>query len=288
LQERRGEVEVIPGVYEFRWEAGHVIFLGVFYAVIIALLWTLAVAVRRSLEDLRREKIEAIRWREDFESLPAESRVCRHCFTGELRARICPNGFDCRTCSTHNALLARRPPFSPSPLTAEEDSVHEFRIAPDCLYHRGHAWVHPEQDGTVTIGLDDLAERLVGGPDSITLPATGARLEANGAGWRMRKGGARVRVLCPLDGVVVERGGPSAGWYLRLRPRDGAPDMGHLLRGAEVRPWLAHELERLRSVLSSGSIGASMRNGGAPVRDLCADVPEQARDGVLREAFLDP
>ena len=52
----------------------------------------------------------------------------------------------------------------------------------DRYYHRGHTWVRPEADGTVTFGLDALGQRLVGTPERLELPAVGAGLTVNGIG----------------------------------------------------------------------------------------------------------
>lgn len=278
---------MFPGIYEFRWETGHLLFLGVFYAVVLLLLCTLTVAVWRSFRDLREGRTERIRWEEDFHNLPASSRVCRHRLTGEIGDRTCPHGFDCRKCSTHKALLSR--PHSPLPVLDRPDDEEGFgfRMPTDRFYHRGHTWVRPEEDGTVTIGLDDLARRLVGKPDSVTLPEAGAHLVTNGAAWQMRKGDVDIRVLCPLDGTLVGRGGPALGWYLRLRPDGKVLDDTHLLRGGEIRSWLLHELDRLRRSLSNGAIGVSLSDGGLPIEDLSAEIPEQDRDVVLGEIFLD-
>ena len=86
------------------------------------------------------------------------------------------------------------------------------------FYHRGHAWVREEPDGTVTVGLDDFASRLTGRPDSVALPPVGTKLQANGAGRRMSRNGAEVRILAPVDGEVLAIGGPDEGFYLKLRP----------------------------------------------------------------------
>lgn len=278
---------MFPGVYDFRWETGHLLFLGIFYAVVVLLLCTLIVAVWRSRKDLRQGRSEKIRWEGEFHDLPDSSRVCRHRLTGEIGDRTCPYGFDCRKCPTHKALLSRphSPPAAPGRPDVEEE--YGFRMPMDRFYHRGHTWVRPEEDGTVTIGLDDLARRLLGEPDSVTLPETGARLVTNGVGWRMRKGGVHIRVLCPLDGTLVERGGPTLGWYLRLRPDGAAVDDSHLLRGKEVRPWLLHEFDRLQGSLSKGVAGVSLSDGGLPIEDLSAGIREQDRDAVLGEFFLD-
>ena len=142
----------------------------------------------------------------------------------------------------------------------------------DRFYHRGHTWAKLEPDGTMTIGLDDLGRRLLGAPDAVELPQPGMRVEVNGTAFRVHKHGAEIRLLSPVDGKVLETGGPASEFYLRIRP--DPLDVRHLLRGAEVRPWLMREMERLQLTVSGG-----LADGG---------VPMEADSDALAEMFLEP
>ena len=53
--------------------------------------------------------------------------------------------------------------------------------------------MRPEKDGTLTIGLDELADHLIGHPDSVQLPAKGSEIESNGIAWRMMKNGHEIQ-----------------------------------------------------------------------------------------------
>ena len=37
-----------------------------------------------------------------------------------------------------------------------------FRLEPELYYHPGHAWVRPDDEGLVTVGIDDFGQKLVG------------------------------------------------------------------------------------------------------------------------------
>lgn len=45
---------MLPTTFEFRWDAGHMIFFGVFYAVVIVVLTSLFFVVAKSITDLYR------------------------------------------------------------------------------------------------------------------------------------------------------------------------------------------------------------------------------------------
>src|SRR5579862_2950379 len=124
----------------------HFIFLGIFYAVLAVIAGTLSVSLSRAARDFRARRTEAIAWQATFPDLPARERTCRHQFTGEFKHRTCDQAFDCRECQTHAALIAKRPPEAAPPPRETELWGMEFPL--DRFYHRGHAWAHPEPDGT--------------------------------------------------------------------------------------------------------------------------------------------
>ncbi|HXI04536.1 MAG TPA: hypothetical protein VNI57_15285 [Candidatus Saccharimonadales bacterium] len=279
---------MFPGIYEFRWDAGHLIFLGAFYLVALLVASMVAAALLRSRRDVASGRADRIRWDEDFARTPAALKECRHALAGRVERRTCENGFDCRTCSGHK-WLERLPEGGERPRLQAEAMrrVPWFRFEPDRFYHRGHTWVKPLEGGTVLVGLDELGVRLMGPPESVELPSPGERLRVNGTGWRMRGGGAEVRVLSPVDGVVVATGGPGADWYLEVRPDGGKLDDRHLLRGAEVAPWILRQIDALQAGVGRARHAATLADGGEPVKDFHRAVPADLRDELLGEIFLD-
>jgi len=276
---------MLPWNYGFHWNAGTLIFLGAFYTVLVVVAATVVNAALRSRRELKEHHEESIRWHSDFHDLPPADRVCRHVLTGEFRQRECPNAFDCRECETHARLIARRPP---APADSEEE-VLGMSFPLDRLYHRGHTWARPEADGTVTIGLDDLGRRLLGAPDTVRLPEVGSHIQANGTAFHLAKRGADLAVLAPIDGEVIETGSADGDWLLRVKP-DAAdePAFRHLLRGAEIRPWIGREMERLQLALTAEGAAPALADGGVPVADIAASYPEADWDAVCGEMFLRP
>lgn len=321
---------MFPGIFEFRWDPDHLIFLGAFYLVLSCVGTFIVAAVLRAVRDLRARRVEAIRWQEEFHDLPPVSRRCRHELNGRVSERVCSNGFDCRSCTFHTGILAGLSPDgdggkgtrsarrersgtaraeagagprgqaamkADSAGSPEHDArepaeavteVFGFVMPHGRLYHRGHTWVQPQDDGTLAVGLDDFGSRLVGDCDRVELPARGSHVRVNGTGWRLVKGGNEVRVLSPVEGTVVETGGWDRGWYVKVRPERERPDLRHLLEGIEIRPWLLMEVERLHGLLSSEALGASLADGGAPVQDFSKGYPDADWDAIWGEMFLEP
>ena len=274
---------MFPWSREFVWDAGHVAFFGALYSVLATVAGTLAFAAWRAWRDAREGRATAIAWHGDFEEMPRSARPCRHQLTGEAPERTCGNGFDCRRCADHARFEALRQASGP----AEPAAHFGFALPLDRLYHRGHTWVKPEPDGTLTVGLDDLARRLVGTPERVELPAAGERVEVNGPAGRLRTRGREVRVLSPVDGKVVEVCGEGAAFTLRVDPGHTA-DLRHLLSGDEVRAWALRELERLQGALGSTELGAALADGGELVEDVGAVLPSDRYDAILGEMLLEP
>ncbi|HYN43009.1 MAG TPA: glycine cleavage system protein H [Thermoanaerobaculia bacterium] len=270
---------MLPGNTDFILDPANVIFLGAFALVLVTAVGTLAFAIVSARRAVARGQAASILWHEEFEGLPSSAKACRHDLTGEMPGRRCERAFDCKGCETHARLVADAKPLPPI-------DAGGFFVLADRLYHRGHAWLKPEEDGTVTLGLDDLATRLVGTPDALDLPAVGERLAENGPAFRLKAGKARVRVASPVSGEVVETGGFGRGFLLRVRP-DGALDTRALLSGREAAAFFARERDRLQLVLSAARGIPALADGGLLVEDLSKAIPDEDRDRVLGEMLLE-
>jgi len=274
---------MFPGIDGFHFTFGHILFLSLFFAVALTIFFTVAAAIRRTVRDFRTHHAADLCWHADFAELPERDRRCRHELAGRVISRTCDNAFDCRCCEKYSQ-------FAVLPATGNVHSLG-LEIPTNRYYHRGHTWVKPDDDGTVTVGLDDLAFHLIGAPDSVKMPAIGDELDLNQTAWRMQKNGREIDVRAPIEGKVVGVGGPKEGWYLKIRPRLDLRDpltLRHLLRGPEVRGWLVRELERLQLQLRAPNTPPALADGGVLLPDLMDAIPEADWDAVLADTFLQP
>jgi glycine cleavage system H protein len=270
---------MLPGNTDFVADPFSLAFLGVFAAVLLTVASTLVYAFVATRRAIARGKASAMLWHEEFEELPASAKECRHSITGELPGRRCARAFDCKGCEKHAELLSVAPSSSSSDASGLD-------VPNDRLYHRGHAWLKPLEDGTVAVGLDDLASRLVGPYPALELPPVGARVEENGPALRLRAGRARVRVASPVTGDVVEHGSLEAPFVLRVKPTLPL-DTRALLTPREAAAYLARELDRLQLAISGARGVPALADGGLPVADLSSAIPAEDRDRVLGEMLLE-
>lgn len=272
---------MLPTAYEFHWDIGHVFFLGIFYCVVTAVFAGLGVAAYHWLKDLGRQRAVAIEWEEDFHDLPRERRHCRHEFDGTVANRICNHGFDCETCSQHSAFAAER---GKTGITAAPVGLD---VSDDRLFHRGHTWVQPCSDGSMTVGMDEFAGRCFGQPDRMMLPAIGRFLRAGERSVAVERGSLRARVLAPVSGEVMAWGTLSDDWLYRIRPAETGGQLENLLQGDEARMWMLRELEWLQKLLSSPDGVQTLADGGTPVGDLVQAYPRADWDDIWGQVTLE-
>jgi glycine cleavage system H lipoate-binding protein len=272
---------MVPWVYEFHWTAFHITFLLIFFSVFATVAVTMIIAFRRTQKDEQLNRMESIMWHSDFADLSPSMKVCRHELSGDVKHRVCDNGFDCRSCALHPQLSSRQ---SRTPLVQFE--VYGFSMPPYRLFHRGHTWVQLEDDGTYKVGIDDFGSRIIGRNHTVELPAVGTHLSVNGKGLVVRRNGSTLRLLSPIDGEVLEHGDSEKGWYLRVKADDPATATTHLLTSTEVPNWILREMERLQGSFAVSGVGVTLADGGELAPDFHRHYPNADWDGVLGQMFL--
>lgn len=106
-------------------------------------------------------------------------------------------------------------------------------IPDDLKYTKTHEWVKQESDGTLTVGITDHAQGLLGDMVFIELPETGTAYNTGDDCAVVESVKAASDVYCPVSGEITETNqaiidAPEIvnqdpygdGWLFRLRPND--------------------------------------------------------------------
>ncbi len=80
----------------------------------------------------------------------------------------------------------------------------EFLIPGGVLISKGHCWASMSQDGSVKVGLDDFAKKIIGHIDDIELPNVGMTVKAGQPLFTVRQKGRRVQFSAPVGGQIVK------------------------------------------------------------------------------------
>ena len=110
-------------------------------------------------------------------------------------------------------------------------------------YTPSHEWVKTEADGTVSIGITQHAQELLGDMVFVEAPAVGRHLKAREECAVVESVKAAADVYAPISGTVTEINGmldgspeainedPYAAWMFKLKP-DNAADVDALMDAA--------------------------------------------------------
>jgi glycine cleavage system H protein len=120
-------------------------------------------------------------------------------------------------------------------------------------YTKSHEWVRVESDGTITVGITDHAQELMGDMVYVELPDAGRKVEAGKECAVVESVKAASDVYAPVTGEIVGAndglgGSPEtvnkdpygAGWMFRLKPASKA-DIDALLDAAAYEALVASE-----------------------------------------------
>lgn len=127
-----------------------------------------------------------------------------------------------------------------------------MNIPSDLKYTASHEWVRVESDGTVTVGITDHAQDLLGDMVFVENPAAGRKLKAGEECAVVESVKAASDVYAPIAGEVVDANGEVesspelinqdayGAWMFRIKP-DNAADVAGLLDAAAYKAQVESE-----------------------------------------------
>ncbi|MDO9371544.1 MAG: glycine cleavage system protein GcvH [Gammaproteobacteria bacterium] len=120
-------------------------------------------------------------------------------------------------------------------------------------YTKTHEWVDVQKDGTVTMGITDHAQDLLGDVVFIDVPQAGRTLKAGEACAVVESVKAASDIYSPIAGDVIEANPALTGqpelvnkdaygkaWMLRLKPSNPA-ELNNLLDAKSYETFIASE-----------------------------------------------
>jgi glycine cleavage system H lipoate-binding protein len=172
-----------------------------------------------------------------------------------------------------------------------------FQIPADVWLHPGHTWARAAADGTVAVGLDDFASKLVGPVEKVALPRPGAPVGQGIPAVALAAGGKSVPMLSPVDGVVAEvneelLNDPALlanpyvqGWLFKVRPARLRANERQLLGAERARAYLDEAAAALAAKVSP-DLGHVLQDGGTPVAGIAQELEPERWDELARSFFL--
>lgn len=125
------------------------------------------------------------------------------------------------------------------------------QIPSELKYVDTHEWLRVEADGSISIGVTDHAQQLLGDVVYVELPAVGSQLDAGQSSGVVESVKAASDIYAPIAGEVIAINEDLAGtpelvnedpygnaWFFRLKPANPA-DLDRLMDADGYRQFIA-------------------------------------------------
>jgi len=180
----------------------------------------------------------------------------------------------------------------------DQSFVEGFRVPQQLSYHPGHSWAMQERRNLVRIGVDEFAAALAGHVERIELPKPGQWIRQGQKTWSLFRDGEKTDMVSPTEGEVIEinlellnnpellRKDPyGKGWLALIHVPDEESTARNLVPKGMVRSWMREAVGRLYATQPQLA-GAVAADGGLPVDDVLASLPNANWHAVTSEFFL--
>ncbi len=187
--------------------------------------------------------------------------------------------------------------------TAASPSISGLRFSRASFYHPSHLWVRVEEGGSVRIGIDDLARRLLGRVKEIVIPPTETSLRLEQRALTFRGEAGEIDLPAPISGTILarnedlladpgklQRAPHQEVWLIRARPNRLQEDLSGLFYGHRVVTWLRGELEKVRDKLFAAQaveVG-SLPDGGSLDASILESLDPKLRCLLVKDLLLGP
>ncbi len=164
------------------------------------------------------------------------------------------------------------------------DRTGGFSIPGGVLISQGHSWASLAQDGTVKVGVDDFAKKLIGAVDHIEFPDVGITVKAGQQLFSVRQKHRSAQFCSPVSGRVVKVNLALdedcrkldltpyyAGWICVIESDNLDAELSALKIGKSAVALFQEDLERFRAAIQElikGGAGKTCPDGALYVGEL--------------------
>jgi len=183
---------------------------------------------------------------------------------------------------------------------AETIKADEFAIPGGVFISEGHCWAAMFEDGSVRVGLDDFARKLIGRIDAIEFPNLGMTVKRGQPLFTITRAKRRVTFLAPVGGKVIDTN-PGLGkhpealettpyaenWICLIDADKLDTEIPSLKIGNSAVAFFQEEIERFKETVNKMSRRPA--DGSTPADDLYTgelqDLDDRDHDSVVAKFF---
>lgn len=167
----------------------------------------------------------------------------------------------------------------------------EFAIPGGAFISEGHCWASMAHDGTVTIGIDDFAKKLIGRVDDVELPNLGMTVKRGQPLFSVRQSQRRIPFRSPVSGKVIRVNARlkehteslditpyERNWVCALDADELDAEIPSLRIGRAAVSFYQDELNAFRESVRGSVSGGNGSNAGETSNDLFIGILEHLDD----------
>ena len=134
--------------------------------------------------------------------------------------------------------------------------IEGYDLPDDLYYHKDHAWVKVESDGSLRIGMNDFYQKSAGDTTYIDLPFEGDEVEQGETCGKIQSAKWVGKIVAPISGEIVEvneeleddctlinKSPYDKGWIMVLKPSNLDKELKDLFHGGKVESWVKQEIQ---------------------------------------------
>ena len=136
----------------------------------------------------------------------------------------------------------------------------QFELKTDRFYNSNHLWVKQDDNGQVTVGMDELGLDSLGEMAYLTLPDVGTPVEMGKVMGSMEAAKMTGELFAPVTGIVLERNDAvlqnpllvnedpfDKGWMVKIEPSNWEEEASAMVSGDALPAWMDAENERFET-----------------------------------------
>lgn len=184
-------------------------------------------------------------------------------------------------------------PLRVSPIF-ERDS---FIIPSDIFLSKGHTWLRENNDGLVSVGIDEFGMNALGELSILRCVETGRDVKRGEIIFEGAYGNKRVKFLSPVNGIVSSVNGnligkkisdPYKSWGVKLLSNDFSQNPEMFFSGKNALDWMKKESSKLKTFINHHlpkveAAGTTMFDGGSISNDTVSSLIEQSANDFEKE-----
>lgn len=138
--------------------------------------------------------------------------------------------------------------------------VGDYDLPDELYYHEEHSWAKVE-DGKVKVGMNDMFQASAGDIVYVDLPFEGDEIAQGEVCGKIQSRKWIGKLVAPVSGEITEVNSElesdttlinkepyGGGWIVVIEPSNLDEDLGKLMKGDAIVPWMEAEIKRAKDV----------------------------------------